>query len=339
MLKRSNSQRASILIITLWVLGFLTILVVNLGFMVRTQLQFVDHLQDRLKMYYLARAGIERAVAELYVDESEGVDVLNETWANNQQFFKELAFAGGFINVSYKIGNQAEQEEITLYGAMDESSRIDINSVDSDVLISLLERIGKVEAEEAIDLAGSILDWRDKDVAVSTGGAENEYYQGLSAGYQCKNGKFQVAEELLLVKGMTPEIFSKIKGVITVYGTGQVNINTAGFKCLYALGLNSDLCERIIKFRQGSDELTGTEDDYIFKAPVEIMNVGSLFTEEANQINTLISRNMFKVKSDIFRVSSMGILKNERGSRSREIVCVLKRQKDKAPQLLYWHEN
>jgi len=40
-------------------------LVINLGFMVRTQLQFADHLQDRMRMYYLARAGIERVIAEL----------------------------------------------------------------------------------------------------------------------------------------------------------------------------------------------------------------------------------------------------------------------------------
>jgi len=69
------------------------------------------------------------------------------------------------------------------------------------------------------------------------------------------------------------------------------------------------------------------------------MNVGSLFTKEATQINSLISRNIFKVRSDTFRIISRGILKNARGERSREIVCVLKRQKDKSPQLLYWHEN
>ncbi|MDD5128487.1 MAG: type II secretion system protein GspK [Candidatus Omnitrophica bacterium] len=332
-------SRASVLIITLWVLGFLTILVVNLGFMVRSQLQFADHFQDRLKMYYLARAGIERAVAELYVDDTESTDALNESWANKEEFFKDLAFGGGFISVSYKMNDKEDQDEITLYGVMDEASRIDINNAPSEVLVTLLENIGGVETEEAIDIAAAIVDWRDKDVALSTGGAESDYYKGLSPGYDCKNGNFQVAEELLLVKGMTAEIFSKIKNLITVYGTVQVNINTAGFNCFYALGLNSDLCDKIIKFRQGSDELSGTEDDYVFNAPVELMNVGSLFTKEATQINTLISRNMLKVKSDIFRISSLGILKNARGERSRGIVCVLKRQKDKNPKLLYWHEN
>ncbi|MDD5282300.1 MAG: type II secretion system protein GspK [Candidatus Omnitrophica bacterium] len=338
--KKGNPARASILIITLWVLGFLTVFVVNLGFMVRSQLQFADHLQDRMKMYYLARAGIERVVAELSNDETESYDSFNESWANNEEFFKDAVFGGGFITLSYHPGDQEGDEgEMTLYGAMDESSKIDINNAPQDILITLLERIGKVEAEEAIDISGAILDWRDKDVAVSTGGAEDGYYQGLSSPYECKDGKFQIPEELLLVKGMTLEIFSEIKDVITVYDTEKVNINTASFDCLYALGLNRSLCEQIIKFRQGSDGLSGTEDDFIFKTPSALMSIGSLFTEEATQINTLISRNILTVRSDIFRINSLGQLKNARGTRSREIVCVLKRQKNKGAKILYWHEN
>jgi general secretion pathway protein K len=339
MLRERDPERSSILIITLWVLGFLTIFVVNLGFMVRSQLQFADHLQDRLKMYYLAQAGIERAVAELYKDENVSQDTLNESWSNNQEFFKDFPLGGGFITTSYKLGSQNGQEGITLYGAMDESSKIDVNNAPVDILITLLERIGQVEPEEAIDIAWAIVDWRDPDVALSPGGAEDEYYQGLSSRYGCKNGRFQILEELLLVKGMTLEIFSKIKGLITVYGTEKVNINTASYDCLYALGLSSSLCDRIIKFRQGSDELDATEDDYIFSTPAELMNVGSLFTEESTQINSLISKNMLTVKSDIFRVNSVGLLKNGRGTRSREIVCVLKRQKEKSAKILYWHEN
>ena len=339
MLREANCTRASIMIVTVWVLGFLTIFVVNLGFMVRTQLQFADHLQDRLKTYYLARAGIERAVVELYKDEDRGQDALNEPWANKEEFFKDLPLGGGFVTVSYKSGSQAGQEDITLYGAMDESSRIDINKAPPEILITLLERIGQVETEDAIDIARSILDWRDPDVAVSVGGAEDEYYQGLSSPYKCKNSRFQIPEELLLVKGMSPEIFSRIKNLITVYGTERVNINTASYDCLYALGLSSSLCERIIKFRLGSDALAGSEDDYIFKLPQDLMNIGSLFTEEATQINTLISRDILTVKSNIFRVSSLGILKNETVTRSREIVCVLKRQEEKPAKILYWHEN
>jgi general secretion pathway protein K len=332
-------RRASILIIVLWILSFLTMLVVNLAFMVRTQLQFADHLQDRMKMYYLAKAGIERAVAELYLDETPAADSLNESWANNEKLFKDFPLGVGVISLEYKAGGSSSEEGLYLYGATDEGARIDINSAPEDVLVSLLERVGKVEAEDAIDLARSIMDWRDKDVALSTGGAENDYYQGLTDYYECKNGNFQIAEELLLVKGMTEEIFSNIKDVITVYNTGKVNINTAGYDCLFALGLNADLCEDIIEYRNGGDKIAGTEDDVVFNTPSELLSIGSLFTEEATQINSLISQGVLTVKSDTFRIISQGQIKNARGALSRRIVCVLKRRYDKDPKIMYWHEN
>jgi hypothetical protein len=56
------------------------------------------------------------------------------------------------------------------------------------------------------EIADSIIDWRDTDEQVSATGAESEYYQSLQPPYQCKNGPFETVEELLLVKGMTPEL-------------------------------------------------------------------------------------------------------------------------------------
>ncbi|MDD3345838.1 MAG: type II secretion system protein GspK [Candidatus Omnitrophica bacterium] len=338
---KAYSTRASVLIIVLWILAFLTMLVVNLGFMVRSQLQFARHLQDRMKMYYIARAGIEKAIVELYEDESPSCDTLNESWANKGEFFDSFQLGGGFFTVSYSSGgkNQEDEDAFVLYGAMDESGRIDINSAQEDIIVNLLERVGGMDKEDAIDTARCIADWRDKDVALSVGGAENDYYQGLSSPYECKNGKFQVAEELLLVKGMNEEVFSRIRDVITVYDTEKVNINTAGFKCLYALGLESGLCEDIIEYRNGGDGVPGTEDDPVFNSPSELMNIGSLFTEEAAQINTLISRNILMVRSNTFRIISLGQMKDDSATRSRQIVCVLKRQNTKEPKILYWHEN
>lgn len=335
------NKRGSILIVTLWVLSILAIFAVNLGYTVRTQLFYAHHLQDRLKMYYMARAGIERAIIELMNinDETESYDALNETWANNEELFKEMPFGDGFITFSYLLRENEEDEQTTLYGVMDESSKIDINNVPIAILTSLLERIGEVPGEEAIDIAGAIVDWRDKDIVVSPGGAEDEYYQGLDLPYNCKNGKFQISQELLLVKGMTPEIFSKIKEVITVYGTERVNINTASFTTFYALGLGRGLCESIIEFRQGKDGKIGTEDDFIFKSIEDLRETGPLFTEESIEINRLTSSNMLTVKSDIFRINSSGQLREQARLRSRDIVCVLKRQKGKESEILYWYED
>ena len=339
MFKKRGFQSGSVLIIILWVLSLLTVLVINLASRARAELGYAGHLQNRLKMYYLAKAGVERASAELMVNLTAGYDALNEPWSNQNEFFKDVPLGDGFFTVSYHPETQEDQKDIILYGAMDESSKIDINSAPADILKILFERIGGASTEESIDIAAAIVDWRDKDNNLTLGGAEDEYYQSLTLPYKCKNGNFQILEELLLVKGVTEETFSKVKEVATVYPTGRVNINTASFNCLYALGLGESLCERIIEFRKGSDGVIGTEDDGVFKTVSEISNLGHLFTEEAAQLNSLISRNIFTEKSDIFRIHSSGQLKDKERVRSRDIVCVVKRQEDKKPQILYWNEN
>ena len=42
-------------------------------------------------------------------------------------------------------------------------------------------------------------------------------------------------DELLLVNGMTKDIFERIKDYVTVWGSGMVNINTAGREVLWLL--------------------------------------------------------------------------------------------------------
>ncbi|GAI08678.1 unnamed protein product, partial [marine sediment metagenome] len=245
--------------------------------------------------------------------------------------------------LSYRLEEESEDsgetQEIIFYGLMDESSRISINKAPLKVLESMLENIGEVEQDEAANIANAIIDWRDIDIIVSPGGAENAYYGSLELPYPCKSGDFQILEELLLVKGMTPEIFSKIAGLITLYGEGRVNINTAGWRVLHALGLSSELAQRVVQFRRGKDGMDGTEDDTIFKTVGEIRNIGPLFTKEAGEINRLTSLKALAVTSDVFRINSAGILKKGGRKLQKDIVCVVQRFTKKPAQILYWRED
>ncbi|MBU3933417.1 MAG: general secretion pathway protein GspK [Candidatus Omnitrophica bacterium] len=335
--------KGSILIVTLWTLSFLTTFAVGLARNASGQLRLASHLQDRSKMYYLAAAGIERGIIELKADETPKYDSLNERWSNSEELFKEIPLDEGYITLSYRMEEEGEDsgeaQEIILYGLMDESSRISINKAPLEVLESMLENIGEVEQDAAADIANAIVDWRDIDIIVSPGGAENAYYESLELPYPCKSGDFQMPQELLLVKGMTPGIFSKIAGVITLYGEGKVNINTAGWRVLHALGLSSELAQRVVQFRRGKDGIDGTEDDIIFNTAGEIRNIGPLFTKEAGEINRLTSLNALAVKSDVFRINSAGILKKGGRKLQKDIVCVVSRSAKKPAQILYWRED
>ncbi len=334
-----KTKNGSILILTVWVLSFLTIFAIGMGSIVSSQLNLASYFKDRLTMYYLAKAGVERATVELITDKNKTYDTLNEDLTNNESFFKEVPLDTGYFSVSYHLKDKTGIDEI-FYGAEDEASRININYAPAEALKSLLKIIGEVDEGTASDIASAIIDWRDENVVISPVGAEDDYYKSLELPYNCKNKKFQILEELLLVRGVTPELFSKIKDLITVYGGGKTNINTAGFSIFLALGLSNDFAERMIKFRQGSDEKDGTIDDNIFKSVEDMRNIGSMFTEESIALNRLISYDMCTVKSDIFRITSSGILKKDEGRElSRTITCVLRRKGEERPQVLYWHEE
>lgn len=101
---------------------------------------------------------------------------------------------------------------IDLWGApvavrvSDEGGKVAINWVGVPVLVHVLSNLG-VGPDRAAEIADAILDWRDKDEEKRMNGAENEYYSSMPRPYVAKNAPFDSIEELLLVKGVTPDLF------------------------------------------------------------------------------------------------------------------------------------
>ncbi|HMP05288.1 MAG TPA: type II secretion system protein GspK, partial [Lacipirellulaceae bacterium] len=56
------------------------------------------------------------------------------------------------------------------------------------------------------DIADAILDWLDADAMPREYGAEAEHYRGLTPPYEPRNGPIAALDELLLVRGVTPEL-------------------------------------------------------------------------------------------------------------------------------------
>lgn len=57
-----------------------------------------------------------------------------------------------------------------------------------------------------VEIADAILDWLDDDDSPREFGAEAEYYSALAPPYGPKNGPLETVEELLLVRGVTPQL-------------------------------------------------------------------------------------------------------------------------------------
>jgi general secretion pathway protein K len=108
-------------------------------------------------------------------------------------------------------------------------------------------------------LVPSIIDWTDSDDEVmylpfiiqENLGAESAYYDRLEPSYRCKNAPLDMTEELLLVKGVTPQVYDCIRDYITVYGEGKININCASKRVIKSLSekIDSALTQLIIDRR------------------------------------------------------------------------------------------
>ena len=261
----SKSQEKGIaLLLVLWVLVLLTVIVGQFCYSIRTELTIIKNFRDETKGYYLARAGMNRALLEILnpqpttaalpVDDPKALP--KRAWRANS-LIPPVALADGSYQVTIE----------------NESGKFNINVADSPLLTMMLEPFNLPKLQK-YTIVESILDWRDMDHLHRYYGAENEYYQSLPNPYMCNNGPFRSIEELLLVRGMTKELFdSGLKDMITVYKDPdrkqqrtlnqninpqkkryKININAAPASVLRCLpGLTDEKIMAINQFRKDKD--------------------------------------------------------------------------------------
>ena len=296
----ANASRGMVLIIVLWSLFFLGALALAIAAYVRPQLSLAGRLNDSALARVLAESGVKRAMAQINNGTTLSVDTLKEFVPGGPFDFKTQGAGGGTFS----------------YTLIDEERKLNINTASEDILKRLFTIIAGLAPQQAEDITAAILDWRQPGEGARKNGAKSDYYQALTPSYPCKKGPFDVPEELLLVKGMTSEIFKNIKNEITIYGTGCININTADPPVLRSLGITAALADKIINYRNGNDGWPATNDDRIFSDAGDITNTlktaQPLTKDEVNQLANIIGEGSLCVRSDNFKGSSIG--KNNRES-------------------------
>ncbi|RKY30738.1 MAG: hypothetical protein DRP74_06370 [Candidatus Omnitrophota bacterium] len=117
---------------------------------------------------------------------------------------------------------------------------------------------------------------------------------------------FKIKEELLLVEGISEEIFLKIKDLITTHSQGRVNINTASAAVLEILGLDSQFIDIILSYRKGNDYEEATEDDNVFESVATIIDnlklYGLITVAHEEQIARLKEQNLLCVEAKNLRL-------------------------------------
>jgi type II secretory pathway component PulK len=250
----SNEKGGVALVLVIWIMVILLALVGEFSYSMRTEMKITRNFKEEEEAYQLALAGIEQAKIELlsvrdlrtaYVNENDVLVFFNESDTNDTE--------GEETERSNQLGRGNFE-----YTIIDEDGKVNINTAKAEQLRRLFLDSG-VDTEDVSTIVDSILDWRDENSLHRLNGAEEDYYTSLERPYSCKDGPFSTIEELLLVKGMTPEIYfgsahdnvtpedqeteeseeeeesyRGVAGYLTVKGSELININTAQLPVLEA---------------------------------------------------------------------------------------------------------
>lgn len=222
-------------------------------FAMRVESYAVAGFKDSARAQGLALAGISMGIAE--IADKSGIVGLDSK--GNVSFIKPVD--GALKAVEAKREFELGEGRFS-YSIEDERSKLNINTASEQELAVFFRSAGLDEAARSI-VIDSIMDWKDANHEFHLNGAEDEYYMSLPEPYEAKDGNFDLVEELLLVRGVTPEFFygsgssepgaaqgkGGIRDFLTAKGDGKINMNTAPEAVLEAVLGKGRAAEAVLK--------------------------------------------------------------------------------------------
>lgn len=318
-----SHEKGIALIIVMVTIFVLAMLAGGFALSMKVETKLARNANSESTLEWMGRSGVEYCAWVLALQlecGGEAYDSLNQPWAGgdyygpctNAAILQTIHMNGGTI--SWKITDLERKFNINtdaLSGA----------PIMEQAFISM-----GVDAGEYPAVMAAVRDWVDADNDPHMGGAESDYYQGAEPPLVAKNGPIDDMSELLLIKGITPEIFYGssstehsqaafqhrqgffdsspppnyafgLNDVFTPISSGRVNINTASETVLQLIpGLDPIIVPDIIKLRSGPDGVDGNFDDTPFRSVGELVNVG-IGNQSAGQMNRFLT-----VRSSMFEV-------------------------------------
>ncbi len=275
---RHSKQQGIAIIVVMVSIFILAALAGEFASRMKVETRLAMNSNNDSEMEWLARSGIEwarYAVGEQLTVPNEPYDSLDQVWAGGQGGTNDQLT--GVTLTGIQQGNGTYSVKIT-----DTERKFNINMAlnNEPVLQQALTIIG-VDASQISTIIGSIEDWLDRDDDTHTSGAETEYYKSLSPPYVAKNGPIDDISELLLIKGVTPDVYwgpsftnhafsgpqpiqSGLSGnssaisaapvglvdIFTPISNGKINLNTASTNVLQMIpGIDQSMAEHIVQMR------------------------------------------------------------------------------------------
>jgi general secretion pathway protein K len=207
-LKYHSSCHGIALVLVMMTVIVLSAIVGSLAISMTTEMRLARNSDYNDQMEWMGRSGIELARYALAnkCAEQRNIDALNQFWAGGQSPcsndvenvpLKNVPLGPGHISVS--ITDMERKWDINLVANPRQPQK--------EILQKALVEVGVTDAEQSSTIIDSILDWINPNESAGFSGAKSDYYMHLNPPYFCKNGQIDDISELLLIKGVTPEIY------------------------------------------------------------------------------------------------------------------------------------
>jgi general secretion pathway protein K len=261
-MEKMRNRSGMALVLALLAVSFLVAITVQLFTTVNWQMKASTSFRDRVSIDAMNRSALSIARASLLADQNQNkYDSPFDDW--NHLGEKDLHVLLGSDSLTLKVTDLAGKIQVNALISRDKDKKKQDHQekVQYELWLRLLTsgRVAVADEQEAVALLDAILDWIDSDNDERDHGAEEGYYLSLAQPYSPRNAPIQSLEELLLVRGMTKDIFygnEEFAGIIeylTEFGTdGKININAAPAPVLQVLadGLDEETVQGLIAFRQ-----------------------------------------------------------------------------------------
>ena len=199
MTKRMSQQRnkGGALLSVLWMTAALAAIALSVGALVRSEMDRATGVSEGMQAHFLARAGIERFLFQLE-QMSAPAPTASPQVAN--------MFMSGFGHIDrYDFPAGSVVLEVVA-----EAGKLSLNRAPPQQIEAVLLAMG-AEPERAATIAAAILDWRGTGSAAPGEPAVLSQFDSIylqrKPSFRSPHASFQEVEELLLVHGVTPEIY------------------------------------------------------------------------------------------------------------------------------------
>jgi general secretion pathway protein K len=333
--RRTGQAKGVALVMVLWVVTILSVVALEFCFAMRTEVNIAKNYKEELQLYAMAEGGVQRAITELIYRHDQRIHQIRKTLNPDEisPVEREWVTDGRPYLLPFDLG----ECEIRV---MSEAGKININLISELLLRKIMGNLG-LEGEQRDIVVDSIMDWRDPDDLYRINGAENDYYQSLKEPYNCKNGALDSIGELLLIRGVTSDLFNGrkakekeegskgdspgLKDIFSIYSPmGQIDINSAAPAALRAvLGIPSEIARRIVKARE--EKSFENQPDLLQRVPDLVPFFG--------EVGTLIT---YQSTTPYYTIESRAKVKKGGSNRGLKVIVKIDSKEKKNYRIVQW---